>query len=115
MKHRLVAGLDGRCVGEDEDCGWSAAFMSWEERGDDGHPPSATNSLYTLGAGCPSTLGTTTIPFRTSFLLTLLSARLADCPAEAACTGILFRSIDRTLVVANWPNESGPISTVSPV
>ena len=61
--------------------------------------PSATNSLYTLGG--VSSLGSTTIPFRTSFRRTRFSAKEADCPAEQTGTGIRFRSIDRICVVVN--------------
>ena len=61
--------------------------------------PSATNSRYTLGG--VSSLGNTTMPFRTSFRRNLLSANVADWPAEQIGTGILFRSIERILVGMN--------------
>lgn len=75
--------------------------------------PSATNSLYTFGAR--SSFGKTTMPFRTSFRRTRLSANEADCPAEQTDTCILFRSMERIWVLVNWPKESGPIRTASPV
>lgn len=70
------------------------------------------NSRYTFG-GC-SNFGNTTIPFRTSFRLTFLSAKEADWPAEQTGTDIRFLSMERILVVVNWPSESGPITTLSP-
>jgi len=54
------------------------------------------------------------MPFRTSFRRTRFRANEADWPAEQTGTGIRFRSIDRIVVVVNWPKESGPIKTVSP-
>ena len=74
--------------------------------------PSAMNSRYTFGG--VSSLGSTTIPFRTSFRLTRLSAKEADWPAAHIGTGMRFRSMDRMLVVVNWPRPSGPMRTVSP-
>ncbi len=73
---------------------------------------SAMNSRKTLG-GC-SSLGSTTIPFLTSFLRIRFSAKEADWPALHTGTGIRLRSIDRIVVVVNWPSESGPIRIVSP-
>ena len=61
--------------------------------------PSATNSLYTFGG--VSSLGSTTIPLRTSFRLTPFNANEADCPAEHSGTGILLRSMDLICVVVN--------------
>lgn len=54
------------------------------------------------------------MPFLTSLRFTFLSANEADWPADAACTFILFRSIERTAVGMNWPSESGPTKTLSP-
>lgn len=55
------------------------------------------------------------MPFRTSLRRIFLSAKEADCPAEAAGTAILFRSMDRIEVCVKLPKESGPMMTLSPV
>ena len=53
------------------------------------------NSRETAGAGWPSSLGSSTIPFRTSFRFTFFRAKDTDCPADAAGTRIRLRSMER--------------------
>jgi len=54
------------------------------------------------------------MPLRTSFLRTRFSAKEADWPAEQRGTGMRLRSMERMLVVRNWPRESGPTRMASP-
>src|SRR6266480_2649630 len=114
MQHSLVLGLDGRGMAKDQDCKLLLSAVTVFLEGGWFHSvPSATNSRYTLG-DC-SSFGKTTIPFLTSFRRTLFSANDADCPAEHTGTPIRLRSMDRMVVVVNWPSESGPIRIESPV
>jgi len=54
------------------------------------------------------------MPLRTSFLRMRFRAKEADWPAEQTGTGMRLRSMERMLVVVNWPRESGPMRTGSP-
>lgn len=54
------------------------------------------------------------MPFLTSLRLTFFKAKDADCPADAAGTLILLRSMERIEVGVKLPKESGPMSTLSP-
>lgn len=54
------------------------------------------------------------MPLRTSLRRTFLSAKEADCPADAAGTAMRLRSMERIEVWVNCPSESGPMTTLSP-
>lgn len=70
---------------------------------------SASNARTIRGAAAAST-----IPFRTCDRRTRLSARHIECPATAESTLTRLQCIDRTVVVINWLNPSGPSTSVSP-
>lgn len=76
------------------------------------HLPSAVN--FACAFGGLSVFGSTTIPFRTSFLRTRLRAKEQLWPAEHTGTGSLFLSIVRTTVGMKFPRLSGPIMMLSP-
>ena len=54
------------------------------------------------------------MPLRTSFRRTRFKAKEADWPAEQTGTGMRLRSMERMLVLMNWPRESGPTRMGSP-